>query len=153
MAALDIPGIGEALGRNWMRVMSFGATGESPDVSIASTTTGAVVLANLNEANIFVHDIEKQIIIPFDGATSLAFEIGDGDDSDGYWTDTLLVPTTSDAVYGNMASTVAYAQGKLYTSSDTIDLIVTGGLTAGKANLRFTYSRGVDTDLAPATGS
>ncbi len=153
MAVLEIPGIGEALGRNYMRAMTFGATGESPDVSIASTTTGAVVLANLNEANIFVHNIEKQIVIPFDGATTLALEIGDGDDPDGYWSDTLMNPTTSDAVYGNMASTVTYALGKLYTSSDTIDLTVTGGLTAGKAKLRFTYSRGVDTDLAPATGS
>jgi hypothetical protein len=153
MAALNIPGIGEALGRNYMRVMTFGATGESPDVSIASTTTGAVVLANVNEADVFVHDIEKQVVIAFDGATSLEFTVGDGDDVDGYWTDTLFVPTTSDAVFGNMATTVGYAQGKMYTSSDTIDLGITGGLTAGKAKLRFTYSRGVDTDLAPATGS
>lgn len=153
MAALDIPGIGEVPGRVYQRVVTFGDTGESPDVGIASTTTGAVALINLNEANIFIHNLEKQVVVAFDGATSLEFSLGDGDDPDGFWTDTLFVPTTSDAVFGNMASTVAYAQGHLYTSSDTIDLTITGGLSAGKGKLRVTYSRGVDTDLNPATGS
>ena len=133
--------------------MTFGATGESPDVSIGSTTTGAVALININEPNVFVHSIESQVVVAFDGATSLEFSIGDGDDSDGYWTDTLFVPTSSGAVFGNMASSVGYAAGKLYTGSDTIDLTITGGLTAGKAKLRIDYSLGVDTDLAPATSS
>jgi hypothetical protein len=153
MSALNIPGIGKRIGQHWLAVMTFGATGESPDVSIGSTSTGVVALFNVNESDVFVHSIEKQVVIAFDGATTLAFEIGDGDDSDGFWTDTLFDFASSGAVFANMASSVGYAAGKLYTGSDTIDLTITGGLTAGKAKLRIDYTLGADTDLAPATSS
>jgi hypothetical protein len=147
--AFNIPQIGDELGEH---VAAF-TVGLSSDTSVDvnfSTSTG--VNAIVNDVNVLVKDISAQIITAFDGATSLAFEIGDGDDSDGYWTDTLLVFSSSGAVFSNPASTLAYSAGKLYTSTDTIDVTITGGvLTAGKAKFLITYELGADTNLAPGT--
>jgi hypothetical protein len=152
MAALDIPGIGERTGERYIRVVDFGYTGENVDVEVAAT--GDVALININEPNVFVHSLDKQVVQVFNSGASHKVIIGDCDDSDGYWTDTLFLSTTCDAVFANAATTVAYAAGKLYTATDIIAVnFSTAAPTAGRARLRIEYSRGVDTDLAPATSS
>lgn len=143
--AVNIPQIGDVLGSHVM-AFTFGVSSDSPDVDI-STVAGAQALVNINDVNIRVEKVETQVVTAFDGATSLAFTIGDGDDADGYWTDTLMDFASTAAVFNSPATTVGYAAGKTYTSTDTIDLTVTGGMTAGKAKVRISYRIGVDTDL------
>jgi hypothetical protein len=148
MAALNIPGVGERIGPIYQRVMTYGATAESPDVSFA-TATGDVILININEANVFVYSLEAQNVIAYD---TTAMIVGDGDDTDGWWTDTLLDHTT-DGVF-NWTTGVGYGTGKLYTSSDTIDINVSvAKATTGKTKFRITYQRGVDTDISQAASS
>lgn len=152
MSALDIPGIGERIGDRYIRTVSFGFTGETVDVEIAATGDAAVI--NINEPNVFVHSLEKQVAAVLAAAATFQIIIGDCDDSDGYWTDTLFLSTTCDGVFANAGTTVAYAAGKLYTTTDIIAVNNAGSaLTAGNCKLRIEYSRGVDTDLAPATSS
>jgi hypothetical protein len=153
MSALNIPGIGERTGERYIRTVDFGFTGETGvDVEIAAT--GDVALININEPNVFVHSLDKQVVAVLNAAATFTINIGDGADSDGYWTDTLFLSTTCDAVFANAGTTVAYAAGKLYTTTDVINVNNAGSaLTAGHVKLRIEYSRGVDTDLAPATAS
>ena len=153
MAALDIPGIGERTGERYIRTVDFGYTGET-GIDVAVAATGDVALININEPNVFVHRLDKQVVAVLNAAATFQIIIGDCDDSDGYWTDTLFLSTTCDAVFANAGTTVAYAQGKLYTATDIIAVNNAGSaLTAGHVRLRIEYSRGVDTDLAPATSS
>jgi hypothetical protein len=153
MAALDIPGVGENLGKH-IRIMTFGAVGESPDVAIGSGT-GTTALVNINEPNVFVESIESQVVLAIATAGSLvAMTIGDGDDVDGYWTDTLQNVAATSAVFANQASSLGYFGGKLYTVTDTIDLKkVVAKASVGKVRLRVRYWRGVDTNLNPATST
>ena len=150
MTALSIPGIGERTGERYQRVVDFGFTGEDADVIV--TAAADYPLININEPNVMVHKLDKQVVIPFGATATFTLTIGDTD-VDGYWTDTLFLSTTCDAVFANVASTVAYAAGRLYTSTDVINLTNSIVINAGRARLRIEYSRGVDTDLAPATSS
>lgn len=153
MSALNIPGIGERTGERYIRTVDFGFTGET-GVDVALAATGDAALVNINEPNVFVHSLDKQVIAVFNAAATFTVNIGDCEDDDGYWSDTLFLSTTCDAVFANAGTTVAYAAGKLYTTTDIIAVnIATSALTAGHARLRIEYSRGVDTDLAPATSS
>ena len=153
MSALNIPGIGERTGERYIRTVDFGFTGET-GIDVALAATGDVALININEPNVFVHSLDKQVRTVFNAASTFALAIGDCDDSDGYWSDTLFLSTTCDAVFANAGTTVAYAQGKLYTTTDIIGVNVSGAaVTAGNCRLRIEYSRGVDTDLNPATSS
>ena len=146
MAALNIPGIGEEAGKRYIRVLTVGVSTASPNVT---ATSGDNIIVNINEANVFVEGIELQIVEAF---TSTAVHmIGDSVDSDGWWTDTILIPATSTAVFNAASSAMAYHNGKLYSSTDTILWNQTGATAAGLAKLRITYQRGVDTDLAPNT--
>jgi len=154
MSALNIPGVGESLGR-FSKIVTFGASGESPDVTIGSGT-GTTALININESDVFVENLESQVVMKIctAGTGAVAMTIGDGTDVDGYWTDTLLNVAATSAVFANMATTVAFSQGKLYTSCDSIDLVKASALaSAGKVRLRITYRRGADTTLNPATSS
>lgn len=148
MAALVIPGKAEALGR-FTRTLTWGVAAESPDVSVASAGTYALI--NVNEPNVFVEKIESQVVIAH--TATAVITIGDSSDVDGYWTDTLYQLGTSAAVFNAPATTVGYAAGKLYTSSQAINVTITGTMAAGKSKLRVTYVRGADTDLGPATSS
>jgi len=148
MAALIIPGEAEAVGR-FVRELTWGVSGESPDVSVASA--GTYSLINVNEANVLVEKIESQVVIAH--TATAVITIGDSSDVDGYWTDTLYELGTSAAVFNSPATTVGYAAGRLYTSSQSIDVVITGTMAAGKSKLRVTYSRGVDTSIGPATSS
>ena len=148
MAALDIPGVGERIGR-YIRTVDFSFTGDGGDVIV--TAAGTYALANINEANVIVHKIDKQVIIPFTATAVMV--IGDCDDTDGYWLDTLFLSSVCDAVFANQSTVHAYFGGRLYTATDVIDLNTTGAVAAGKARLRIEYSRGTDTDVKPATSS
>jgi len=150
MAALNIPSEGERVGR-YMRTVTFGTATASPDVTITTTGTQTVALANINEANVFVEKVEAQVIEAL--TSTVTITIGDGDDADGYWTDTLFLPASTAATFNVADTTVGYAAGKLYTSSDTIDIVATGANSAGLAKVRITYFRGADTDLAPDTST
>jgi len=148
MAALIIPGEAEAVGR-FTRELTWGVSGESPDVSVASA--GTYSLINVNEANVFVEKIESQVVIAH--TSTAVITIGDSDDVDGFWTDCLYLPNSSGATFNAPATTVGYAAGRLYTSSQSIDVVITGTMSAGKSKLRVVYSRGMDTSIGPATGS
>lgn len=148
MAALDIPGVGERVGR-YIRTVDFGFTGEGADVTV--TAAGTYALANINEPNVYVHKIDKQVSMAFNATAVMV--IGDCDDTDGYWMDTLFLSSVCDAVFANQSTVHAYYGGKLYTTTGVIDLNTTGAVSAGKAKLRIEYSRGVDTDITPATAS
>jgi hypothetical protein len=153
MAALDIPGIGERIGDRYTRIVDFGFTGET-GIDVALAATGDVALININEPNVFVHKLDKQVRTVFNAAATFTINIGDCDDSDGYWSDTLFLSTTCDAVFANAASTLAYWNGKLYTATDIIAVnVATNAVTAGSCRLRIEYTRGMDTDLSPATSS
>ena len=148
MAALDIPGVGERVGR-YVRTVEFGFTGESVDVEVAAA--GTYALANINEPNIMVHKIDKQVVMAFNATAVMV--IGDCDDTDGYWLDTLFLSSVCDAVFANQSTAHAYYGGRLYTTTGVIDLNTTGAVSAGRAKLRIEYSRGMDTDIVPATSS
>jgi hypothetical protein len=153
MARLSIPGIGEGLRRMQRRTFTFGASSGSPDVTI-TTGTGTTALIDINEANVFVKSIEYQVLeaISVSGAGGLT--LGDGDDVDGYWTDTLFNGYATDAGFENMATSVAYSGGKLYTASDSIDLTKTVARAAGgKVKVRVNYFRNADTNLNPAAST
>ena len=148
MAALTIPGVGERIGRRYQRVVSIGVTGESADVDLATTTT-TNILINVNEPNVMVHKLERQVVVAFD---TTVITVGDSDDADGFWTDTIFGHTTA-AVF-DVDTAGAYEAGRLYTSSQVINLTIgTAAPTTGKALFRVEYSRGVDTDITPATSS
>lgn len=148
MTALSIPVLGERVGR-YIRNVEFGFTGEGADVTV--TAEGTYALVNINEANVMVHKIDKQVSMPFTATAVMV--IGDCDDTDGYWLDTLFLSSVCDAVFANQSTVHAYYGGRLYTTTGVIDLNTTGAVGAGKARLRIEYSRGVDTDIAPATSS
>lgn len=155
MSALEIPGIGEPLGQRIMREVSFGASGESPDVTIGSGT-GTTALVNIQEPNVFIDNVESQVVVKVctAGTGAVAMTIGDSDDVDGYWTDTLLNVAATAAVWSNMSTTVGYGAGRLVTSTLSINLTKGAALaSAGKVKLRITYYRNADTDLNAATSS
>jgi hypothetical protein len=152
MSAITIPGIGEPAIGTMRHVVSFGAATTSPDV-ILGTSTGEFPVFEVEEG-VFVTNIEMQVVEAFDGATALDLSIGDTDNAAGWWTDTLAnVIGSSAAVYNSPSSAVTYAGGKRYNAHEEIDIsFVAGTVTAGKANLRISYNRETDTDLAPSTG-
>lgn len=149
MAALTIPGIGERTGLTYIRTMTWGHSSESPDVGC--TTGGTVPIIRITEANVFVEKLEAQVVEANTGTTVLV--IGDGDNTEGWWTDTLYLLDSSAPVYNVPTTAIGYAAGKLYTSSDTIDIVFTGVLAAGKNKMRVSYHRSADTDLVPADSS
>ena len=63
-----------------------------------------------------------------------AWNIGDGDDTDGWIATADITEATAGTYKGIAAGTAAYSNtGRYYASADTIDVIVTTGLTAGSA--------------------
>jgi hypothetical protein len=156
MAALDIPGVGEPFGVTIIREFTVGASGESPDVTLSSAAA-QVAIVNINEPNVFVEDIMAscQITIATNNTGVIGLAIGDGTDTDGWWTAATL-PTSSAAapVYANMATSMGFYGGKLYATTDTIDIGKTIAVASvGKLELRITYQRSADTNLNPATAS
>jgi len=154
MSALNIPGIGERIGERYIRKVDVGFLGETGIDVALSSATGDVAIININEPNVFVHSLKKQQRVPFTAGATFKIIVGDCNDSDGYWTDTLYLTTTCDAVFVEAGTTAAYAMGHLYTTTDIIavnqsEVVVTGG----SARFLIEYTRGVDTDLSPATSS
>ena len=76
-------------------------------------------------------------------------QIGDGDDANGWFTETLLAEATLDNTAPQVfAPDGAYAIGdnadnranpKVYATADTIDVTITGTFTSGKARLIVDY--------------
>jgi len=159
MGALNIPGVGERVGREYARVVSFGSI-SSADVQLSSTELstagGTVALININEPNVFIKSLEFQVAGKLTSSSG-TFTIGDSDDVDGFVTDTLLVGTSTGAVWSNMSSGVGYAAGKVYTSSGVINVTKAGAAVpaasqlTGLCNVRVRYVRNADTDLNPST--
>jgi len=153
MGALNIPGVAEKLGVEYIRAVTFGGSSNA-DVHLSSTVLGtaggAVALININEPNVFVKNIQLQVAAKLTTSTG-TFTIGDTD-VDGYWTDTLIVGTSTAANFNDMSTTVAYGMGKLYTSSDVINVTKAGAAASAiSANslvkARVIYVRGVEDSL------
>jgi len=71
-----------------------------------------------------------EIVTVFAGGTP-SLDVGDGDDDDG-WCDTTAITETTVGSYADVDA--AYnVTGKLYTSADTIDVVVATGATSGCA--------------------
>jgi len=150
--AIDIPGVGEGLGR-FVRMFTFGTATASPDVAF-TTGTGTTTLVSVKEANVLVESIDLQVVEAAATAGSGGNLIGDGVDTDGYWTDTLADFASTAAVFNNMSTSVGYGAGKLYTTTDTIDFVhAPATAKKGLVRARITYSRGADTNLNPATST
>ena len=155
MSAINIPGVGEKLGVEYIRAGTFGGSTSADvqfDTLVLSTSAGVYPIVNINEAGVWVKDIDVQVVSKLTTSTG-TFVIGDSDDADGYWTDTLIVGTSTGAVFNKSASSVGYAGGKVYNSTHVIN--VTKGGAAASASVstslvkyRIRYIRGMsDTDL------
>ena len=154
MGAIEIPGVGEKLGVEYVRVGSFGGSSDADvafDTLVLSTGAGVYPIVNIREPGVWIEGIELQVVSRLTTSTG-TFIIGDAADPDGYWTDTLLVGTSSGAAFNRSASSVGYAGGKVYTSSNVIN--VTKGGAAASASVssslvkyRVRYVRGRNTDL------
>ena len=159
MGALNIPGVGERVNREYTRVVSFGSI-DSADVQLTATqlgTAGGVVpLININEKNVEIKELAFQVAGKLT-TSSGTFTIGDSDDADGFVTDTLLVGTSTGAVWSNMSSGVGYGAGKLYTSSGVINVTKAGAAVpaasqlTGLCNVRVRYIRNADESINPST--
>jgi hypothetical protein len=71
----------------------------------------------------------------FAGGSPL-LDVGDGADTDG-WIDQVDITATGTGTYGaSETNTAAYSDdGKYYSAADTIDVVLSASLTAGKAYL------------------
>ncbi len=142
MSALIIPGFGEKPGGVYRKVVSFGVS-TTNDVVVAA---GDNAIINITAPGVFIEGLEKQCITGF--TASCALLMGDSADSDGWGTDTAMNLAASAAVFSNLAASMAYAGGKLYTDTDAILFNITGAPAAGQAKVRVTYQVGVsDTNL------
>lgn len=154
--AIDIPGVGERLGQVYVRAFTFGnSTGAEValDTGLLATGTSVYGLININEPGVYVKDFQLQIVSKFTTSTG-TFIIGDTDDEDGYWTDTLFAGTATGAVFGNMATTVGYAAGHVYTAPGVINLTkklaaASAASASSLAKAKIIYIRGCETDLNP----
>ena len=150
MGALNIPGVGEKLGVEYTRVVSFGGSSNA-DVHLSSTVLGTaggtLALININEPDVFIKGIDLQVAAKLTTSTG-TFTIGDTD-VDGFWTDTLIIGTTTSAAWQAMSTAVAYGGGKVYSSSDVINVTKAGAAASvisanGLVNPQVKYQRGVD---------
>lgn len=67
---------------------------------------------------------------------SPSWNVGDGDDTDGWIATADITEATAGTYKGIAANTASYSNtGRYYASADTIDVIVTTGMTAGSAFL------------------
>jgi hypothetical protein len=158
MGALNIPGVGERVNREYTRVVSFGSIAAA-DVQLSSTELstagGTVALININEPNVEIKELAFQVAGKLT-TSSGTFTIGDSDDPDGFVTDTLLVGTATGARFNVMASSVGYAGGKVYTSPGVINVTKAGAAVpaasqlTGICNVRVRYIRNAD-DTNPST--
>lgn len=154
MSAIQIPGVGEKIGVEYIRAGTFGGSSDADvqfDTLVLSTSAGVYPIVNINEPGVWVEGIEVQVVSKLTTSTG-TFVIGDSDDADGYWTDTLLIGTSTGAAFNKSASTVGYAGGKVYNSSHVIN--VTKGGAAASASVssslvkyRVRYMRGCDINL------
>ena len=154
MAAINIPGVGEKLGVEYTRVVTFGGSSNA-DVhlssTILSTVGGAVALININEPNVFVKNMQLQVAAKLTTSTG-TFTIGDSDDADGYFTDTAIVGTSTAANFNDMSTAGGYGMGKRYTLSHVINVTKAGAAASvisanSVAKVRVTYVRGVADSL------
>lgn len=157
--AVNIPNIGDGrVGDFRIMAFTFGCSSDAEvqlDTNVQATGEFTYALVNLNEPNVFIKSVDLQVVSKLTTSTG-TFVIGDGTDTDGYWTDTLLVGTTTSAVFNNMSTSVGYGAGKLYTAADTIDLVKGAAAasaisTSSLVKCRVSYIRGADTDLSPNT--
>lgn len=99
----------------------------------------AITSADTN-STVAVLDVPANTLIPPFGVVlkmvtacaggSPSIDIGDGSDTDG-WIDTTEITESGTDTYGG--HTNAYAlNGKVYTTADTIDAVVSASMTAGK---------------------
>lgn len=111
------------------------------------------------KAGTFVHQVGTVVTVAFD-ATSPSLTIGDGDDADGFLDSTDIALGTA-ATATTPAIKLAedggnpYANGKLYTADDTIDLVWDDGTSGTVGVLKgFILFSNVSMDgLATGTGA
>lgn len=118
------------------RKVKIGAV--SSDVDVVMTTTGTYDLISV-PAGVFVHSVVAHVDTAF--TTSVAMEIGDSDDTDGFYTDTDLAADTSDANHAWNAAGGVYSLGKIYSAAQNIQAVLSGATAAaGQITLVITYS-------------
>lgn len=87
---------------------------------LAATTAGDIWQALNIPAGTLVKNV-KCIIVTAGVGTTFNFDIGDGDDDNG-WDDAIDAKGTADTVTASLEATDAYGPGKYYATADTIDV-------------------------------
>lgn len=98
---------------------------------ITSADTGTTKQVIDVPAGTLVESVEVIVRTAFAGGTP-SIDVGDGDDADG-WVDTTDITETTKGAYRGDGGDAAYWLGKYYESADTIDAVISSGLTAGNA--------------------
>jgi len=98
--------------------------------AITDSDTGNTVAAIDIPAGTVIppHGVWVSIVTLFAGGTP-SWDVGDGDDVDG-WVDTTAITETTVGEYADVDAAYAVT-GKYYASADTIDVVVAASATAG----------------------
>lgn len=97
---------------------------------ITEANTGATVQAVDVPAGALVTEVVFLVTEAFAGGTP-SVDVGDGDDADG-WVDTLdITEGTIGSYRGGATNSPLSVTGKYYPDADTIDAVVSAGLTDG----------------------
>ena len=113
----------------------MGAKLYEPYVAVSDPITfagaGATVQAIDVPAKTLVTDVLLVITTAFVGGTP-SVDVGDGTDPDG-WVDSVdITEGTTGSYKGTETNTAAYLnKGRYYTAADTIDAVLSAGLTSG----------------------
>lgn len=120
------------------RKVIIGISTSDVTVDVTLGTTGTYDLIAV-PAGVFVHGITAHVDTAC--TSSVTMEIGDSDDTDGFFTDTDLGADTSDAAHTWNVGGGAYGLGKIYSAAQNIQAVVGGAtVAAGQITLVITYS-------------
>jgi hypothetical protein len=121
------------------------SVGYTTDNDVVTTTTGVYHLCTMAAGSVV---IRAGAIVNTAFTGSVAITLGDSDDVDGYLLSTDIAPQTTNtagALKGGTGSTGAgenaYASGKYYAASQTVDIVVSGAtVAAGQADFYLVAS-------------
>lgn len=107
-------------------VESYWVKSDEIDYTLANATTPVIDVP----AGMFVEKVVLVITTLFAGGVP-SIDVGDGDNADGWIDTTDVTEGTVGAYVGDETSTAAYCLGKYYSAADTIDVVMSVGMTSG----------------------
>ncbi len=112
------------------KTVQYGFTGKWVRSKAIELTSGTIAVLEIPANTIIpARGVLIDIVTAFSGGTP-SIDVGDGTNTDG-WIDTTEITEGTEGVYTGYAELAI--TGKIYTAADTIDVVVSTGLTAGKA--------------------